>query len=271
MTGADAGALLANGPMHVASGQEWLILFGGARRQQSILRLASSGRKIRAVIVPRTRSPELARSIDEISRLGLTVIETAKGDVDAALLPFAGLPVLSVGFPYFLSPQVLTRHQVRVNIHPALLPAYRGPTAGYYVVANNERESGSTVHRIDPGMDDGPIVAQRRFPIGRFDTARSVQRKAYAIEPDLLIEAIEKLERGVDPQPQDESKASYYPKKRTPADSEIDPSKSILELYDSIRACDPNAYPAFFFVDGQKVCVRLWRPDRPSDDQEDMV
>ena len=71
--------------------------------------------------------------------------------------------------------------------------------------------------------------------------------------------------------PQDETQATVFPGKRVPKDSEIDPTKPLIELVNAIRACDPDEYPAFFYVEGQKVCIRLWRPDRPPEDGEDMI
>ena len=58
---------------------------------------------------------------------------------------------------------------------------------------------------------------------------------------------------------QDESHSSTYNYNRTPKDSEIDPDKSLNDLYDYIRACDPEDYPAFFYVKKEKVFVKLWR------------
>jgi hypothetical protein len=40
----------------------------------------------------------------------------------------------------------------------------------------------------------------------------------------------------------------------------------MLELWNEIRACDPDDYPAFFVIHGQKVCIRLWRPEKPEDE-----
>ncbi len=143
---------------------------------------------------------------------------------------------------------------------------------GAYIIINNENESGSTVHFMEEGIDTGAIILQRKVPLTRFDTVRSMQRKVYSIEPDLIAEALELLKnREFKPQVQDETQATIYPKWRKTADSEIDPNKSLLELFDFIRACDPDEYPAFFFVEGQKICLRMWRPERPPSEDNDML
>lgn len=58
---------------------------------------------------------------------------------------------------------------------------------------------------------------------------------------------------------QGESKATTYNYIRTPKDSEIDFNKPLKELYNEIRACDANDYPAFFYHGGEKICIKLWR------------
>jgi len=62
---------------------------------------------------------------------------------------------------------------------------------------------------------------------------------------------------------QDAAQATEYRIKRKPEDSEIDPQRPLLDLYNQIRACDPDDYPAYFYVEGQKVCIGLWRQDKP--------
>ena len=138
------------------------------------------------------------------------------------------------------------------------------------VLINGEDESGSTVHTLEEEMDRGDIVLQSKVAISKFDTVMSLQRKVYTIEPDLIGNVLKHLDAEGLTIKQDEKKASAYPKKRTPEDSEIDPSVPLYGLFDSIRACDPDNYPAFFYLDGQKVCIKLWRPDKASE-ENDMI
>ena len=69
---------------------------------------------------------------------------------------------------------------------------------------------------------------------------------------------------------QDESLASTYNYMRTPNDSEINWNHSLKSLYNQIRACDPEKYPAFFYVNGEKVYIRLWRESKP-EEESDMI
>jgi methionyl-tRNA formyltransferase len=157
-----------------------------------------------------------------------------------------------------------------LNIHPTLLPKYRGPTTGAYILINNESESGSTIHFLEEEADKGDIVLQSRVVLNPFDTPRSLQRKVYETEPSLIIDALHNLDLGAIPYQQDEGIATSYPKKRKPEDSKIDPTKSLLDLFNEIRACDPLDYPAYFEYLGQKVCIKLWRPEK-SEEQNDEI
>ena len=151
-------------------------------------------------------------------------------------------------------------------MHPTRLPKYRGPTSGAYVILNEEEFSGSTVHIMSEEFDKGDIILQSKVALSKFDTVKSMQRKVYSSEPKLLLKSIDLILNGFSPIPQIESEASEYPKLRTPDDSQIDPSKSLLELFNNIRASDHEEFPAHFFLNGEKVCIRLWRPNKKNDE-----
>jgi methionyl-tRNA formyltransferase len=244
----------------------WVVLFGGAGRESCVLRMLDAGVKVSAIIVPSRRNAKLESAVSKLAGLPCKLIETDKVDLDRTLKIFAGNALLSIGFPYLLPSELLSNFNPAINIHPTLLPRYRGATSGAYVLINNDRESGSSVHYLTECMDRGDIIRQSRVEITPFDTIRSVQRKVYEREPQLLLDALDSLERGVKPSPQDESCASEYPHKRTPADSEIDPSAPLVNLFNQIRACDPDDFPAYFMFHGEKVCIKLWRPEKPVED-----
>lgn len=246
----------------------WVILFGGAGREGIVLRMLQEGVAVDRVIVPARKSEKLNDSIDRLRQSGVPIMEVSRSGV--ADIPreigedgLERVCLLSVGFPYIIPETVFSRFRVAWNIHPTLLPAYRGPTSGAYILINGEEYSGSTVHVMEREMDSGAIVAQKSVPLSPFDTIRSMQRKVYAIEPDLIMEALDNARKGKLPVPQDESRASSYPHGRTPEDSVLDPSKPLLELVNHIRACDEEEYPAFFYYHGQKVYIKLWREDKP--------
>jgi len=177
--------------------------------------------------------------------------------------------LLSVGWHRIFKSDIIREAPLIVNIHPSLLPKYRGWALNWALV-NGDTEHGLTAHIVDEGVDTGPILLQRKISLNKFDTYRSLLRKLIGAHLGFLPEVLQKLKTGeLVSLPQDENTASAPPR-RTPKDSEIDPSKSLLELYDVIRASDPDAFPAHFYIEGQKVCIKLWRSEKPAD-QEDMI
>jgi methionyl-tRNA formyltransferase len=245
----------------------------GLNKESLLAKLLGLGKTVTAVVLPYSspREERMQGVISAAQSAKIPVIRPKQADLERALRSTGADTLVSAGYPYLLKPEALSVCRYNINIHPSLLPKYRGPAATWYVLANGETEGGVTVHLIDEGMDTGNILMQGNFPLGPFDTIKSYMRKAAELEPALLEGAISKLDSGdVRGVPQDESKSSSYIGRRSWEDSEFDPNRSILELYDFIKACDPDRFPAFFKVAGQCVGVKLFRPNRP-EDEDDLI
>lgn len=81
-----------------------------------------------------------------------------------------------------------------LNRHNALLPKNRGRLTPFWVIYNEEKETGVTIHQVDEGIDSGPIVVQKRFYVEKNDTFNSIARKNYQIASLAMLEALTKLE-----------------------------------------------------------------------------
>lgn len=245
------------------------VFLSGGAREQALSYLLHKGEDVIAVVTP--RPSESNRRFEKVVTTAIEndipVISVDRHDVATKLAELQFDLLISCGFPFILGADVLSCVQHAINVHPTLLPKYRGPRSGAFVVMNGETETGVTVHRITEGTDDGDILEQARIPVSPFDTTKSLYRKCRDLEPKLLYRVVCRLRSGTQTSaPQDESEATIYPQIRVPKDSEIDPRKTMLELWNEIRACDPDDYPAFFVIHGQKVCIRLWRPEKPEDE-----
>lgn len=249
------------------------VFLSGGAREAALRLLLERNEPVAGVITPKlSRSNRRFLGVVEVAvEFGVPVIPVSRETLPDVLDDVQADLLISCGFPYILAPQSLAKFLYAINVHPTLLPKYRGFRSGAHIVMNGERVSGVSVHWLTDGMDSGDILDQVEFPLTVFDTTSSVYRKARELEPELLWQVVQRIKNGdLSSRPQDESSASVFNDVRTPEDSEIDWNRPLVELYDQIRACDPEHYPAFFFVEGEKVCVRLWRPTKP-ESEADMI
>jgi methionyl-tRNA formyltransferase len=123
-----------------------------------------------------------------------------------------------------------------INIHPSLLPKYRGLSPQHQAILHGDKESGVTVHYIDADVDTGEIILQQRFPLAEHEYILSVQTKMLAIYRKIVVDAIVLLEdTSFRPAKQDLAQVSYFgPLKK--ADREISLSATKQQVYNLIRA-----------------------------------
>jgi phosphoribosylglycinamide formyltransferase-1 len=105
--------------------------------------------------------------------------------------------VCLAGFMRLLTPWFVEQWQGKLlNIHPALLPAYRGLHTHERVLADGIRIHGCTVHFVSPEMDEGPIIAQAEVPVLDADTPESLAARVLAQEHILYPAALAKVAKG---------------------------------------------------------------------------
>lgn len=141
-----------------------------------------------------------------------------------------------------------------LNVHPSLLPKYRGPSPIQYAILNGDKETGVTIMLMDEKMDHGPILAQQEleFQISNFQFL-NLHDKLAELGAKLLLDTIPKwLNKEIKPQTQDESKATYT-KILTKEDGKIDWRKSVEVLERQIRAFSPWPGSYTIFNDGGRV------------------
>lgn len=125
--------------------------------------------------------------------------------------------------------------------HPSLLPRHRGANGINWAIMMGDQETGLSIFWADGGIDTGPILLQKRIPIGPEDTTGSLYFKhLFPMGIDAILESVQLIKAGKAPRiPQDESLATYEP----PCDdkvAKIDWSRPGQEIYNLIRGCDPQ-------------------------------
>jgi methionyl-tRNA formyltransferase len=128
----------------------------------------------------------------------------------AMLAPLQPDLIVCGGMPWRIPSEVLALPRLgAINMHPALLPQYRGPAAIEWALRNGDAELGFTVHRLSPDFDTGPILAQARIPIADEDDIDSLVAKFGPVVPKLLGQALARVARGDQGDAQDEAQATY--------------------------------------------------------------
>ena len=99
-----------------------------------------------------------------------------------------------------------------VNVHPSLLPKYRGPNPYLQTILNGEKTSGVTLHLVDEHYDSGAILSQEKITISDTDTSKELREKSVRVARKLVKEFIEDLnDKIITPIEQSEKYATYYP------------------------------------------------------------
>jgi methionyl-tRNA formyltransferase len=126
-----------------------------------------------------------------------------------------------------------------LNLHPSLLPRYRGPTPVPAAILNGDDVTGTSIMIIEKKVDSGPILAQRKVSIEPFDTTASLTDKLAQVSADLLMETLPGwLSRSIMPQSQKHEDATYT-KMLNKSDGEIDWQLSAIALWRKVRAYYP--------------------------------
>jgi methionyl-tRNA formyltransferase len=167
--------------------------------------------------------------------------------------------LLSVGYRYIIPPSCFSQFTYAINIHPSLLPKYRGAYSGFAIIENGEKETGLTAHFIDDGIDSGDIISQYVINIEDSDTLNTVNQKLQDVEPNFVRDVLLDLKEGNIKRKENKIIPGdvIHSHKRQPTDSELDPTKSINSLFNKIRACDQNNFPAYAYVKGVKIILTI--------------
>ncbi len=126
-----------------------------------------------------------------------------------------------------------------LNIHPSLLPKYRGASPIQTAILNGDKETGVSIMLLDEKMDHGPIVAQKKTKLGADETHLELEKRLSEIGAKLLLKILPDYLGGkLKPQPQDDDKASYT-KILNREDGKINWTRPAQEIYNQWRALQP--------------------------------
>jgi methionyl-tRNA formyltransferase len=143
-----------------------------------------------------------------------------------------------------------------INVHPSLLPRWRGAAPIQRAILAGDTEIGVTIMQMDAGLDTGDILKQSKIPINTADTTATMYDKLAKLGAELLLDVLVDIEANkLKPIAQDNSK-SCYANKITKQEAQINWQSSAIELDRAVRAFNP--WPiAFTKLDS--LIIRIWK------------
>jgi methionyl-tRNA formyltransferase len=182
-------------------------------------RPAGRGRKV---------APSTARLVAE--SLGIPVLQPERLD-ETVEIPAETVVLCAYGA---LVPESLLHRALWLNVHPSLLPRWRGAAPVERAIMAGDAETGVTIHETVKELDAGPIAAQRAFPIGPDDDAGAVYARVGELAVELLDDVLP------DPAFTPQAGEPTYAAKIERADRELDLARPPEELVDRVRALSPH-------------------------------
>jgi methionyl-tRNA formyltransferase len=174
---------------------------------------------------------------------GVSVLQPASLKPPEVVAQFAALkPDVMVVASYgrILTPEILAvpTHGC-LNVHPSLLPKYRGSSPIAEAMLQGDTVTGVTIMLLDEGMDTGPIVAQEEYPVLSDDTSESLTIRMFERGAELISRTLPAwVNGGLKAAPQDDNLATYS-RRLEKSDGELDFSRTAKQLDDQIRALHP--------------------------------
>ncbi len=203
----------------------------------------------------RVRSPPVAEAARTLG-IALEQPESVNGESARESIARAGSTtpsrqtVVVCAFGALIKEPLLSEHEI-LNVHPSLLPRWRGAAPVERAIMAGDDTTGVSIMRLTVGLDSGPVCLVEREPIRPEDTYGSLAQRLEEIGGDLLLRALrdsppfrEQLEAGV-----------TYAEKITPEDRLLDPDRSAVELERVVRALQPHVGARVALADGALLGV----------------
>lgn len=145
-----------------------------------------------------------------------------------------------------------------INMHPSLLPRYRGAAPIQWALANGDTQSGVSIINVSEELDAGDILLQRAMNIRADDTAASLGARLADLGAEMFSEAIRQLDAGsIEPTPQN-SEQVLYARKLKKTDGEIDWTWDASDIHNRVRGFNP--WPGCYSKIKGKA-VKIWRTE----------
>jgi methionyl-tRNA formyltransferase len=227
-------------------------------------RLAASEHRPALVLTrpdrPRGRGRKLGSPpvADAARQLGIEVEQPASVNELSVRESIAGVrpeAVIVCAFGALIKEPLLSEHEL-LNVHPSLLPRWRGAAPVERAIMAGDARTGVSIMRLTAGLDSGPVCLSQALEIEPHDTYGSVAERLQSLGGELIVEALDLTARGEPPAfvEQDESGVTYA-EKIGPEDRLLDPARPAEELERVVRALHPHIGARLQRADGELLGV----------------
>lgn len=230
-------------------------------------RLADSPHRPSLVVTPpdsrrgRGRRELPPPAAEAAGNLGLDLLQAASVNDEAALGRIrASQPeaVLVCAFGQLIREPLLSAWPM-LNVHPSLLPRWRGAAPIERAIMARDERTGVCVMRLTEGLDSGPVALCEEVPLGCDEDFAAVSEKLAALGGELLVRSLDLLAEGrLEFTEQDEA-AVTYAEKIDSAERRLDPARAAGELAAVVRALTPHVGAYLDLADGERLGVRRAR------------
>ena len=184
-------------------------------------------------------------------------------DVELDILSLSPNVLLTVSYGQIIPKEILNlfSHDV-LNIHPSLLPLWRGPSPIQSAILNGDKTTGISIMRMTPTLDEGPIFLSKTLPIDSRDNSKTLAEKLSILAANILRTSFRTILEGkLKANDQNHNEATVS-KKITKQDGKISWQKGAKSIDQQIRAYNP--WPiAFTHIDGRYL--RVWEAEVSTD------
>ena len=210
--------------------------------------------------------PPVAEAAEE---LGLDLHQTADVNAERSLAAIRAARPEAIAVCAFgqLIKEPLLSEFLMLNVHPSLVPRWRGAAPIERALMAGDEVTGVTIMRVTSGLDAGPIALAEEVPIAEDDDYASLSAKLVELAGELLVRALDELADGrLEFIAQDDARATYA-EKIAPQERHLRPSLTAAELERIVRALTPHIGAYLELEDGGRLGVRSSRavPGGPSE------
>ncbi len=215
----------------------------------------------------RLSSPPVA---ERARALGLALEQPEKVNDEATVARIAAAEpdvVVVCAFGALIREPLLSAHTT-LNVHPSLLPRWRGAAPVERAIMAGDELTGVSIMQLTAGLDSGPVCLAESEPIGARDSYGSLAARLQALGGELLLRALDQIAAGRELELVEQEEAGVtYAEKIEPSDRLLDPARAAVELERIVRALHPHIGARAELPGGEMLGVReatLLAPEHPA-------